>query len=93
MSEKQPSIYYRDDTKRVMGDGPRLALAVIEYALSTGDRRFFESVDFQWWLHIAGIAIDDFRVRALLERVAMMPEQKHRPLTLSQRLQRANDGY
>jgi hypothetical protein len=93
MSERQSYFAYREDSGHLTGDGARLSLAVIEYALTTHDRRFFESEDFIWWLSMAGIMIDDYRVKAMLEQVRMMPKQEHKRLTIGQRLSRVRNGY
>jgi hypothetical protein len=90
MHDKQSYIVYREDRGSIVGDAARLSLAVIDYALTTKDRRFFDSQDFVYWLTMAGVAVDDYRVKGLLERVSSMTK---RPLTLRERLQRMKDDY
>jgi hypothetical protein len=83
------AIFYNEDQGRGLGDGQRLAFRVIQEALSAGDRRFFQSPDFLYWLGVAGIPPDDFRIKALLGQVARMPRQT--PLTPLQKLRRSKD--
>jgi hypothetical protein len=93
VSDRQSPTFYRDVAP--YADGVRLGGAVIRAAIEAGDREWFSSEDFIYYLGLMSIPETDCRVIALRE---MMVKRTTKPKHISKerlidRIRRLHDEH